>query len=82
MAGLETAFSGLSLSVGSVILQPDAMADDADTVLAEADRRMYANKWRRKAMASSDFHRTDRRNMTVTGTQVLTTTAEAGPRAA
>lgn len=82
MAGLEAAFNGLSLSVGSVILQADAMADDADTVLAEADRRMYANKWRRKAMASSDFHRTDRRNMTVTGTQVLTTTAEADSRAA
>ncbi|MDE3197241.1 MAG: diguanylate cyclase, partial [Acidobacteriota bacterium] len=56
MAGLEAAFNGLSLSVGSVILQPDAMADDADTVLAEADRRMYANKWRRKAMFPADFH--------------------------
>ena len=79
MAGLELAFDGLSLSVGSVILPPDAVGTDADTVLAEADRRMYANKRRRKALLPAEFPRTER--WSVPGNPVLVvneTTAPAG----
>jgi diguanylate cyclase (GGDEF)-like protein/putative nucleotidyltransferase with HDIG domain len=82
LAGLEAAFSGLSLSVGSVILQADALADDADTVLAEADRRMYANKWRRKAVQSSEFQRTERRTVAAAANHAPVTPAEPGFRAA
>jgi diguanylate cyclase (GGDEF)-like protein len=52
IAGIQHGFAGLSLSIGAVVFS-DADGDtDADAILAEADRRMYANKRRRKASAS------------------------------
>jgi diguanylate cyclase (GGDEF)-like protein/putative nucleotidyltransferase with HDIG domain len=44
----ELGFTGLSLSIGAVAVSGDDLAD-ADSILAEADKRMYANKRRRKA---------------------------------
>jgi diguanylate cyclase (GGDEF)-like protein/putative nucleotidyltransferase with HDIG domain len=53
MAGIELGFAGLSLSIGAVFLSDSNGDADADAILAEADRRMYANKRRRKALAGS-----------------------------
>lgn len=50
--GTGLGFTGLSTSVGSVILRPSEIDVSADTVLAEADRRMYANKRRKKDLSS------------------------------
>ena len=52
IAGMNLSFSGLSLSVGAVTFWPSAEDVDADTLLAEADRRMYSNKRRNKALTS------------------------------
>jgi diguanylate cyclase (GGDEF)-like protein len=48
-AGAEMGFPGLSLSVGTMIADLSASDADADAILAEADRRMYTDKRRRKA---------------------------------
>ena len=48
-AGVEMGFPGLSLSIG--MMMPDLSVSNADALLAEADRRMYTDKRRRKAMA-------------------------------
>jgi diguanylate cyclase (GGDEF)-like protein/putative nucleotidyltransferase with HDIG domain len=52
-AGMLLGFPGLSLSIGANALShcPDdvSTAADADAILAEADKRMYADKRRRKA---------------------------------
>jgi len=50
--GTRLGFTGLSTSVGSVILLPSEGDVSADTLLAEADRRMYSNKRRNKDSAS------------------------------
>ncbi len=50
MTGKRLGFAGLSLSVGVAISLPSDRDVDADTLLAEADRKMYANKRRVKAL--------------------------------
>jgi diguanylate cyclase (GGDEF)-like protein/putative nucleotidyltransferase with HDIG domain len=50
-SGAKMGFPGLSLSVGAMI--PDIAAADADAILTEADRRMYSDKRRRKAVKPS-----------------------------
>ena len=50
--GARLGFAGLSTSVGSVVLLSSDGDVGADTLLAEADRRMYANKRRNKDLAS------------------------------
>jgi GGDEF domain-containing protein len=52
MAGTQHGFAGLSLSIGAVVFSESNSDADADAILAEADRRMYANKRRRKAMGN------------------------------
>ena len=49
MTGIQHGFAGLSLSIGAVVFSDSNSDADADAILAEADRRMYANKRRRKA---------------------------------
>jgi diguanylate cyclase (GGDEF)-like protein/putative nucleotidyltransferase with HDIG domain len=53
MAGMQLGFSGLSLSIGAVLFSDSSGDADADAALAEADRRMYANKRRRKMAPST-----------------------------
>jgi diguanylate cyclase (GGDEF)-like protein/putative nucleotidyltransferase with HDIG domain len=53
MAGMRLGFAGLSLSMGAVAFSDAAGDVDADAILAEADRRMYANKRRRKLLSGS-----------------------------
>jgi diguanylate cyclase (GGDEF)-like protein/putative nucleotidyltransferase with HDIG domain len=52
-AGVQLGFPGLSLSIGANALSATSdeagAASGADAILAEADKRMYANKRRRKA---------------------------------
>ncbi len=48
LTGVQLGFPGLSLSVGAVLFLASEGDQDADTLLAEADRRMYANKRRSK----------------------------------
>jgi diguanylate cyclase (GGDEF)-like protein len=48
VAGIEIGYAGLSVSIGAVVFSDPEGNGDADLVLAEADRRMYANKKRRK----------------------------------
>jgi GGDEF domain-containing protein len=52
MAGMQHGFTGLSLSIGAVVFSESTGDADADAILAEADRRMYASKRRRKAAGS------------------------------
>jgi diguanylate cyclase (GGDEF)-like protein len=52
MAGIQNGFAGLSLSIGAVVFSESSSDADADAILAEADRRMYANKRRRKALGN------------------------------
>jgi GGDEF domain-containing protein len=47
--GILLGYSGLSSSIGAVAFGPTEGDVDADTILAAADRRMYANKTRRRA---------------------------------
>jgi diguanylate cyclase (GGDEF)-like protein/putative nucleotidyltransferase with HDIG domain len=53
--GVRLGYSGLSSSIGAVMFVPTEGDVDADAILAEADRRMYANKRRNKAMAALAF---------------------------
>ena len=48
MTGRHLGFAGLSSSIGAVIFSASSGDTSADAILAEADRRMYANKRRRK----------------------------------
>jgi len=50
-SGREMGFSGLSLSIGAMV--PDLPIARADAILAEADRRMYTDKRRRKSTRST-----------------------------
>jgi GGDEF domain-containing protein len=50
--GVRLGYSGLSSSIGAVVFVPGEGDVDADTLLAEADRKMYANKRRAKALAA------------------------------
>jgi diguanylate cyclase (GGDEF)-like protein/putative nucleotidyltransferase with HDIG domain len=52
MAGMNLGFAGLSLSIGAVTFWPSTDDVDADTLLAEADRRMYSNKRRNKSLTA------------------------------
>jgi diguanylate cyclase (GGDEF)-like protein/putative nucleotidyltransferase with HDIG domain len=52
MTGVRLGFANLSLSVGAVVFSPAEGDVDADAILAEADRRMYANKRRNKALSA------------------------------
>ena len=49
--GARLGYSGLSSSIGAVIFVPTEGDVDADALLAAADRRMYANKRRNKAVS-------------------------------
>jgi diguanylate cyclase (GGDEF)-like protein len=51
MTGMQLGFAGLSLSIGAMLFSDSNRDADADAILAEADRRMYADKRRRKAIA-------------------------------
>ena len=57
MAGMQLGFAGLSMSVGAVRFSASDGVADADLILAEADRRMYANKRRRKALEPVEITR-------------------------
>jgi diguanylate cyclase (GGDEF)-like protein/putative nucleotidyltransferase with HDIG domain len=50
MAGRQLGFTGLSVSIGAILVSDSEGDADADAILAEADRRMYANKRRSKAL--------------------------------
>jgi len=49
--GARLGYSDLSLSVGAVAFVPGDGDVDADAILTEADRNMYADKRRAKAVA-------------------------------
>jgi len=51
LTGIRLGYAGLSTSIGAVVFVPAEGDVDADAVLAEADRKMYANKRRRKTLA-------------------------------
>jgi diguanylate cyclase (GGDEF)-like protein/putative nucleotidyltransferase with HDIG domain len=57
LVGLRLGYAGLSTSIGAVIFEPSEGDVDADAILAEADRRMYANKRRSKALAAEPYMR-------------------------
>jgi diguanylate cyclase (GGDEF)-like protein/putative nucleotidyltransferase with HDIG domain len=52
LTGLRLGYKDLSSSIGAVVFVPSEGDVDADALLAEADRRMYANKRRRAALTS------------------------------
>jgi GGDEF domain-containing protein len=53
--GARLGYPGLSSSIGAVVFVPTEGDIDADAILADADRRMYANKRRNKALAALPF---------------------------
>ena len=53
LTGIRLGYAGLSSSIGAVVFVPSEGDVDADALLAEADRRMYAHKRRSKALAAS-----------------------------
>ncbi len=53
LTGIRLGYVGLSSSIGAVVFVPGEGYVDADAILAEADRRMYANKRRQQAMDAS-----------------------------
>ncbi len=52
LTGIRLGYAGLSTSIGAVVFEPSEGDVDADAVLAEADRKMYANKRRSKMLTS------------------------------
>ena len=52
-AAARLGFTGLSLSVGLAVCQPSDREVDADTLLAEADKKMYGSKRRNKALRAN-----------------------------
>jgi hypothetical protein len=53
LTGIGLGHPGLSLSVGAAAFVPFEGDVDADSILAQVDKRMYANKRRRKGLAPS-----------------------------
>ncbi len=58
ITGIELGFRGLSVSIGATVFADTGGDADADLILAEADRRMYANKRRRKSAKPAEITRT------------------------
>jgi GGDEF domain-containing protein len=55
LTGLRLGYAGLSTSIGAIVFVPSEGDRDADALLAEADRRMYANKRRNKALNAANM---------------------------
>ncbi len=53
LTGIRLGYAGLSSSIGAVVFVPSEGDVDADAILAEADKRMYANKRRSKAITAN-----------------------------
>jgi diguanylate cyclase (GGDEF)-like protein len=65
LTALRLGFEGLSSSIGAAVFMPSEESHiDGNALLAEADRKMYANKRRNKALSRVQLAGTELRGIT------------------